>query len=166
MGRWNPHVRTKYTTKDCLFCKSPFDSWDASNRKCCSVSCAQKLRFSTSKPWNKGLTSEGTKLVAGSRHWNWKGGIYREVLKQRDKFNKYYKNDVLKRDNYTCQLCNKHGGRLHVDHIKRWSEYPELRFDLLNCRTLCEGCHYRITFNREMPKGHKWGKYTKRSKKT
>lgn len=48
---------------------------------------------------------------------------------------------VLKRDNYTCQICNKRGGNLEMDHIKEWCNYPELRLDSNNCRTLCNNCH-------------------------
>lgn len=52
-----------------------------------------------------------------------------------------FRNEVFKRDNYTCQLCGKHGGNLNADHIKSFSEYPDLRFDLSNGRTLCVPCH-------------------------
>lgn len=55
-----------------------------------------------------------------------------------------YKNlrkSVFNRDNFTCQLCNKRGGYLEMDHIKEWCNYPELRFDINNCRTLCSDCH-------------------------
>lgn len=28
-----------------------------------------------------------------------------------------------------------------MDHIKEWCNYPELRFEPINCRTLCKDCH-------------------------
>lgn len=65
---------------------------------------------------------------------------------------------VFKRDNYTCQQCNKRGTFLQVDHIKPWSKYKNLRFDINNCRTLCIECHYQLTYGKPMPKKVKvWG---------
>lgn len=95
------------------------------------------------------------KLV-GEKHWNWQGGKNSENYRLRRQFRRIQK-QVFERDDYTCLLCNKRGGSLQVDHIKSWSEYPELRFDTENCRTLCMACHYRETFNRELPEGVIWG---------
>lgn len=84
--------------------------------------------------------------IFGKNHWNWKGGIHKINYSERCYFNSLgkYRNlrkKVLKRDNYICQNCGKRGGKLHIDHIKPWSLFPKLRFNLNNLRTLCSDCH-------------------------
>lgn len=48
---------------------------------------------------------------------------------------------VFKRDNYTCQICDQHGGNLNGHHIYKVSDYPELIFEVNNGITLCKDCH-------------------------
>ena len=73
----------------------------------------------------------------------WEGGKTeeRKLLRNRDEY-KQLRRLVFKRDNFTCQICLKRSdGNLEMDHIKEWSNYPELRFNPDNCRTLCIDCH-------------------------
>jgi len=99
-------------------------------------------------PWNKGLHPE---YMQKNNHSNWKGGITPFNLSERVKFRRTIQKQVLKKDNYTCQLCGIYGGNMTVDHIQSWAEYIELRFNINNCRTLCQSCHYKITFGKPMP---------------
>lgn len=95
---------------------------------------------------------------------NWKGGISSKNYLERRLFQRTIQKLVFERDNYTCQMCGKRGVALQVDHIQPWSEYVELRFSMENCRTLCDKCHYKITFGREMPEKIKnWGQNKERS---
>jgi len=55
---------------------------------------------------------------------------------------------VWKRDKFTCQKCGKttnelkkEGIKICADHIKPYCNYPELRYELSNGRTLCVPCH-------------------------
>lgn len=74
---------------------------------------------------------------------NWKGGKRtRHVLQGQVEY-KFWREAVFKRDNYTCIWCGDKGVYLQADHIKPWSEYPELRFAIDNGRTLCRECHYQ-----------------------
>lgn len=98
-----------------------------------------------------------TNYQVGEKHWNWKGGITTEDKKLRLKFRKTMQDKVLVRDDYTCHVCDTQGGYLQVDHIKSWADYPELRFEISNCRTLCMACHYYVTFKRKIPQGIIWG---------
>src|SRR3972149_11613286 len=93
----------------------------------------------------------------GEKAYQWKGGIRGKNYLERRRFQHILQKKVFERDHYTCQICNKKGGILHVDHIQSFAEYLEGRFDLSNCRTLCVSCHYMITFKRPMPRDSKWG---------
>ena len=75
----------------------------------------------------------------------------------RRKFQKQMQSKVFERDDYICQICGEKGGDLQVDHIQSWAKYPEVRFKMDNCRTVCMSCHYYLTFKRKIPKGLKWG---------
>jgi hypothetical protein len=105
------------------------------------------------KPWNKGVKGLQCSKFRGlkrpefskEKHWNWKGGITRE--RESDMHSLEYKkwrSDVFTRDNWTCQTCGIRGVKLHAHHIKKWSQYKELRYVVENGVTLCESCH-RLT---------------------
>lgn len=72
----------------------------------------------------------------------WRGGKTAEakIIRSSAEYRAWRK-AVFERDDYTCQMCGQRGGRLHPDHIKRFSDFPELRLELSNGRTLCEDCH-------------------------
>ncbi len=88
----------------------------------------------------------------------WKGGITTKNNKIRSSLDmRIWRQEIFKRDNYTCTICNCSKAFLHADHIKPFAKYPELRFDITNGRTLCRPCHYKITFGKVMPDNSKWG---------
>ncbi len=63
-----------------------------------------------------------------------------QIIRRSSRY-KAFRLSVLKRDNFTCQWCGIKGGYLEVDHIKPFAYFPELRFDINNCQTLCPNCH-------------------------
>lgn len=82
---------------------------------------------------------------------------------ERMRFRREMQSLVFERDNYSCVECKKRGA-LQVAHIKSWKDFPELRFSLDNCRTLCMGCHYEETFNKNKPQHIRaWGHNLKHS---
>lgn len=53
---------------------------------------------------------------------------------------KLWRKAIFERDNYSCIWC-KSNIKLQADHIKSFSQFPELRFAIDNGRTLCLECH-------------------------
>lgn len=81
-------------------------------------------------------------LCRGSRHWWWKGGVstINELMRKSPEY-KLWRKAVFVRDNYTCIWCGTKNKTIKADHIKRFADYPELRFAIDNGRTLCDRCH-------------------------
>ncbi|HEX9595278.1 MAG TPA: HNH endonuclease [Anaerolineales bacterium] len=76
----------------------------------------------------------------GSDNPNWRGGI---TLKdpERNRYRaKMWVKAVKDRDGWKCTKCNS-TDNLHAHHIKRWCDYPDLRYDVSNGATLCHPCH-------------------------
>lgn len=126
-------------------------------------------------PWNKGLTKEsdsriisqvvsedGRKSRRGNaiKQWqtksfrsrmsgvnnpSWMGGISFEPYGV--EFNNVLKEQIRKRDSYTCQGCgttkNRRGFPVHhIDYNKRNNEW-------WNLITLCDSCHMKTNFDRK-----------------
>lgn len=108
-------------------------------------------------PWNKGMkglyagqanpfygkkhTEETRAKMRGDKNGNWKNGI----SKVNDSIRKSveyldWKAQVFIRDGRKCVWCGS-TEKIEADHIKPFSTYPDLRFDLDNGRTLCQPCH-------------------------
>lgn len=80
--------------------------------------------------------------VSGKNNWNWKGGRTSETRRLRTSLEyREWREKVFKRDYWTCRFCGKKGHELHAHHIKSWSKFPELRFDVNNGKTSCVPCH-------------------------
>jgi len=102
---------------------------EAKKYKCCSLEC-RNVQIS--------------KRQQGEKSHLWRGGITEASRIQRNSAEyDNWRKAVFERDGYTCQHCGQIGGKLCADHIKEWSLYPALRFDLDNGRTLCYPCHHK-----------------------
>ncbi len=89
---------------------------------------------------------EFSKKIKGKNHPNWKGGISSRTDKLRhDNWGelKEWSKKILRRDKYTCRICNKKGGDLEVHHIFPLGRFPELISDIDNGLTLCKECHIK-----------------------
>ena len=98
---------------------------NSESRLYCSENCKQECPIYNQKVWPKGFK------LATSRE------IQPELRQM-----------VLKRDNYTCQKCNKHQDKLktglHCHHLEgiRWE--PLESADMDKCITLCKDCHKAV----------------------
>lgn len=88
------------------------------------------------------LSESNKRRVLNGTHNLYKGGVTPANMKLRMSLEyKLWRESVFERDNWTCIWCKKIGGTLNADHIKSFSQYPELRFAIDNGRTLCLACH-------------------------
>lgn len=73
----------------------------------------------------------------------WKGGLTdKNKLARKSVEWKLWREAIFERDNYTCQFCGIRGGvELHPHHIKPYSKFPGLKYEVRNGVTLCRGCH-------------------------
>jgi len=104
------------------------------------LGCGKEL--ANRHPKNKLCVKCFGESISGENHYNWKGGITEPNQAFRN--SQAYKNwrkAVFEKDNYTCVWCGVRGYKLNADHIKSFSEYPELRVEISNGRTLCIDCH-------------------------
>lgn len=110
----------------CSLCKKtvPVAQHRLNTWKFCSRPCFNKSKLGK-RPWNYGHGMGVDNLS------DWRNSLeYKE-----------WRSSVFARDSYTCQSCGKKGVRLHADHELPVSRFPDLRFEVLNGRTLCISCH-------------------------
>jgi len=97
----------------------------------------KRIRSKNSNGKNNAMYGKNGKLSP-----NWKGGISFEPYSP--EFNKRLKKRIKKRDNYTCQLCEKKQF-LHIHHID-YNKKNSVEYNLI---TLCRKCNGKVNFNRK-----------------
>jgi 5-methylcytosine-specific restriction endonuclease McrA len=136
----------------CLACDNTIKTYERS-KKYCSNECRNKSyvgrKLSDETRSKMSIIKKG---IVPKNHWK-KGNLHPNWIE--DKSERQLRDGseydnwrllVLKRDNFTCQICSYRGKKglrkqLNADHIKPWSLFPKLRFELDNGRTLCIDCH-------------------------
>lgn len=103
-------------------------------------------RNALKKGWTEEARLKQANLHSGINCKFYKDGKWKERATEREiaTASNEYKNwrvSVFKRDDYTCQLCNKKGVKLNADHIEPWAINKDKRYDINNGRTLCVECH-------------------------
>lgn len=90
-------------------------------------------------------------LITGKNHWNWQNGKSFEIYPE--EFTIELKEEIRKRDNYTCLICHiteeEHiivfGEVLSVHHI----DYNKKNCKKNNLGTVCRPCNCRVNFNKK-----------------
>lgn len=120
-------------------------------QSCTNEFIVYPYRIETAKYCSRKCTyKEHGQKVAGAKSNLWKGGITRLYNSRMTPEYKEWRISVFRRDNFTCQMCFSIGKNLQANHIKKWSDYPELRFVVNNGITLCKDCHHRITRHEDL----------------
>ena len=95
---------------------------------------------------SKDCIEKMSKTHSGKNHYNWQGGKSFEPYGL--KFNKELKEQIRKRDNFTCQECRytetQLGYRLSCHHI----DYDKQNNNPNNLISLCRNCHMQTNFKR------------------
>lgn len=168
-GAGNPNWKGGLVACKCLHCGKEFQVKPglADKQKYCSYDCrfsGFKMKSGEENPnWNGEVERQKEckncgKLFdwAGQRLRTWQSRVFcgkacasigqarKGAVKEVPKFGtliRSWANLVIARDNGVCQSCGATGGDIHAHHIKSFEEFPELRFDLSNGKTLCGTCH-------------------------
>lgn len=170
-------TRTKRGTwNDCPVCRTPFYVYPSERRTYCSPKCGYEAK--TAYPWivtecqfcgrefnakdkphsnnantycSRACRDLAYRELKGSANPNWQGGKSAEHTRIRQTAEyAEWRSAVFARDNYSCQECGQHGGKLHAHHIEAFADNPERRTDLANGVSLCRDCHgkkHGIRFN-------------------
>lgn len=141
---WRKRPEHSKLLKDRWF--APMEWKKHSNESLIKMSLAHKWK-KQSEEWAR----KRWKAISWEKHRNWKWWPKTtKAEKHRIRNSFEYKNRrkaVFERDNYICIDCSTKWLYIEAHHIKSFSDYPELRFDINNWSTLCKKCHNKYTFS-------------------
>lgn len=154
-GEMNSKWKGGQISKTCITCNNNFlvDLYLKDTKKNCSLVCSklyrktEEFRMYLSDIQREALPEhqkELTKILSD----------FRTIVRSSAKY-KLWREGIMKRDDFTCQMCGIRGARLCVDHIKSFAEivadskiktYDEAMaseelWDTTNGQTLCYPCH-------------------------
>ena len=108
---------------------------------------AKKRRLKKCKPKIKEQKTKTAKEWKKRVFASWKDTPEQAAIRRSPEYQEW-RRIVLERDNYTCQHCEKTGGRLVVHHVKTFKMNPELRMEPDNGIVLCNKCHEELHLSR------------------
>src|SRR3990167_5017487 len=154
-GGENPRWKGDALNLNCKICSKEFRVTQdrIATAKFCSVPCK--------KVWLNLPEVRLERSVAEKKRITEKIGEFRSALTALDKVIRHslhyqlWREEVFKRDDYSCVFCGHRGDTLRADHIKQFAliliqndvkTYDDARrcgelWDMNNVRTLCHSCH-------------------------
>lgn len=122
---------------NCLICYNKFgispcrkNSAKLCSRKCQNKWMSENFKGENGHGWIDGRTPINFTIRNSAKYIEWA-------------------KDIKERDDFICQICKIRGGKLRSNHIKKFSDYPEFRFNLNNGITICESCDYKFIMHHE-----------------
>ena len=155
IGENNPRWNGGQVTIVCKICGENFqvDPYREKTANFCSVICSNEFRKS---PEFRLKTSELQKKIFEEKLGGFRSRLTTLAMLIRNSIHyKLWRENIFKRDNFTCKECGQKGGALIGDHIKQFGliliendvkTFDEALFcvelwDLSNGQTLCLDCH-------------------------
>lgn len=146
-GRFCSHACSvgKLQLVSCLICCAPVRPvlGNGKRSKYCSRDCANKALLGKPGFW----TGKKRENMSGPNNPRWVKDRTKLVKSEKKHLDSLYRKwmfAVKNRDGWKCKISNSDcSGRLEAHHILRWSEYPELRYEINNGITLCHAHHPR-----------------------
>jgi 5-methylcytosine-specific restriction endonuclease McrA len=84
----------------------------------------------------------------GAKSHLWQGGRTEKSRRIRNSIAyQAWRTEIFERDDFTCHMCGKKGGKLSAHHIITLSEDPSRILDTSNGITLCWDCHGSIRWH-------------------
>jgi len=155
-GNNNSNWKNAYKEFICEYCGKTFKTYDLGRDKVkfCGNKCAHK---------GMGNSMQGKTGIKSPLWKEKKKRPFRKALRGLYKADEWRK-QVFKRDNYTCQICRKHGGYLEAHHIIPFAKlldkfHIETYDDAFHCKklwdakngvTYCKECHSKVDKRRNI----------------
>jgi hypothetical protein len=108
----------------------------------CRCQCGNEIEVISAKLNNGHTRSCGclkddmTRLRSGSNHYKWNQRINHRLQRCNNREQIAWRNSVLQRDGWTCDITGIVGGVLQAHHLNAWAWFPRQRFLFSNGITL------------------------------